>query len=558
MVTELDSKTSDSNSHLSSISNKLFEDDSDNFQVAGKVDTVAIMPKKPMKEYLKISVLCYCVAFGGFIAGWDTGSISGITNQTDFLQRFAQHHKDGTYEFSNVRKGLVVGIVNIGAAFGGIILCKLGDVFGRKGGLVCVVCTYMVGCLICITAADKWYQYTIGRIITGMGIGGIAVLSPMLISRKFPKAIRGTLVSCFQLNQTFGIFIAYCTNYGVKDYSNSASWRVPVGLCFAWALILIGGLTFVPESPRYLCENNKIEEAKRSIAMSNKLEPDDPAVQVLNRADSAGFEVERQEGSATWADLFTTRTKVFQRLIMGIMLKALDQLTGDNYFFYYGTSIFKSVGLEDSFETSIILGVINFCSTFLALYIIDHYGRRTCLLWGSTGMTICMCVYASVGVKALYPHGRDNEASKGAGNAMIVFTCFFIFCFATTWPPVCYVIVSETFPMRIRAKGMALATASNWLWGFLISFFTPFINSAIHFAYGYVFMGCLFFSWFYVFFFVPETKGLTLEEVEEMWLDNVLPWKSAEWIPAARRTADFNEEEFRHDHKAWYKALLSK
>ncbi|KTB17124.1 High-affinity hexose transporter HXT6 [Nakaseomyces glabratus] len=511
------------------------------------------IPKKPASAYVAISIFCLFIAFGGFVFGWDTGTISGFVAQTDFIRRLGQTRSDGSHYLSKVRTGLVVSIFNIGCAIGGIVLSKLGDMYGRKIGLISVVVIYIVGIVIQIATIDKWYQYFIGRIISGLGVGGIAVLSPMLISEVSPKHMRGSLVSCYQLMITCGIFLGYCTNYGTKNYSNSVQWRVPLGLCFAWALFMIGGMTFVPESPRYLIEVGRVEEARRSIAISNKVSPDDPAVTFEVENVQAGVEAERLAGSASWGELFSTKTKIFQRLIMGIMIQSLQQLTGDNYFFYYGTTVFKAVGLEDSFETSIVIGIVNFASTFVALYVVDRFGRRRCLLWGAAAMTACMVVFASVGVTRLYPHGMDQPSSKGAGNCMIVFTCFYIFCFATTWAPIPFVVNSETFPLRVKAKCMAIAQASNWIWGFLIAFFTPFITGAINFYYGYVFMGCLCFSYFYVFFFIPETKGLTLEEVNTMWEEGVLAWKSPNWVPPSKRDASYDADALMHDDKPWYK-----
>lgn len=410
-----------------------------------------------------------------------------------------------------------------------------------------------------ISSIDKWYQYFIGRIISGLGVGGIAVLSPMLISEVSPKQIRGTLVQLYQLMGTMGIFLGHCTNYGTNNYDDSTQWRVKLGLCFAWAIFLVVGMLFVPESPRYLVEVGKFEEAKRSLGKSNKVTVDDPAL--LSELDeiSAGVEAEKLAGNASWGELLSRKTKVFQRVLMGVMIQSLQQLTGDNYFFYYGTTIFKSVGLKDSFQTSIIIGVVNFFSSFVAVYTIERFGRRTCLLWGSASMLCCFLVFASVGVTKLWPEGSDHQdiTSQGAGNCMIVFTMFFIFSFATTWAGGCYVIVSETFPLRVKSRGMAIATAANWLWGFLISFFTPFITGSINFYYGYVFVGCLIFGYVYVFFFVPETKGLTLEEVNTMWLEGVLPWKSASWVPPDRRTADYDANAMTHDESPAWKTLFS-
>ena len=510
------------------------------------------------KDLIPIFVCCLMIAFGGFVFGWDTGTISGFINQTDFLRRFGQQRADGTHYLSNARTGMMVSIFNIGAAIGGITLSKTGDMWGRKFGLITVVLVYIVGIVIQISSIDKWFQYFIGRIISGMGVGGIAVLSPMLISEVSPKKLRGTAVSCYQLMITLGIFLGYCSNYGTKKYHNSAQWRVPLGLSFLWALFMISGMLFVPESPRYLIEIGRLEDAKRSISVSNKIAPDSALVLYELENIQASVEAERIAGTANWSELVVGKPSMFRRTIMGMMIQSLQQLTGDNYFFYYGTTIFKAVGLNDSFETSIILGLVNFVSTFYALYTVDHYGRRKCLLWGCVGMVCCYVVYSSVGVKRLYPNGRDRPSSKGAGNCMIVFACFFIFCFATTWAPVAYVIVSESYPLRVRGKAMSIAIACNWVWGFLIGFFTPFITSAIHFNYGFVFMGCVIFAFFYVFFFVPETKGLTLEEVDEMYAEGVLPWKSSSWIPPSRRGAGYDNAALTHDEVPWYKRFFER
>ncbi|CAI5011649.1 ATV_HP_G0151050.mRNA.1.CDS.1 [Saccharomyces cerevisiae] len=523
-----------------------------------QVQPAVAPPNTGKGAYVTVSICCVMVAFGGFIFGWDTGTISGFVAQTDFLRRFGMKHHDGSHYLSKVRTGLIVSIFNIGCAIGGIVLAKLGDMYGRRIGLIVVVVIYTIGIIIQIASINKWYQYFIGRIISGLGVGGIAVLSPMLISEVSPKHIRGTLVSCYQLMITLGIFLGYCTNYGTKTYTNSVQWRVPLGLGFAWALFMIGGMTFVPESPRYLVEVGKIEEAKRSIALSNKVSADDPAVMAEVEVVQATVEAEKLAGNASWGEIFSTKTKVFQRLIMGAMIQSLQQLTGDNYFFYYGTTVFTAVGLSDSFETSIVLGIVNFASTFVGIFLVERYGRRRCLLWGAASMTACMVVFASVGVTRLWPNGKKNGSSKGAGNCMIVFTCFYLFCFATTWAPIPFVVNSETFPLRVKSKCMAIAQACNWIWGFLIGFFTPFISGAIDFYYGYVFMGCLVFSYFYVFFFVPETKGLTLEEVNTLWEEGVLPWKSPSWVPPNKRGTDYNADDLMHDDQPFYKKMFGK
>lgn len=498
------------------------------------VDQLPSLPEKSAKDYLLISFFCVLVAFGGFVFGFDTGTISGFVNMSDYLERFGELNADGEYFLSNVRTGLIVAIFNVGCAVGGIFLSKIADVYGRRIGLMFSMIIYVIGIIVQISASDKWYQIVVGRAIAGLAVGTVSVLSPLFIGESAPKTLRGTLVCCFQLCITLGIFLGYCTTYGTKTYTDSRQWRIPLGLCFVWAIMLVIGMVCMPESPRYLVVKNKIEEAKKSIGRSNKVSPEDPAVYTEVQLIQAGIERESLAGAASWTELVTGKPRIFRRVIMGIMLQSLQQLTGDNYFFYYGTTIFQAVGMTDSFQTSIVLGVVNFASTFLGIYTIERFGRRLCLLTGSVCMFVCFIIYSILGVTNLYIDGYDGPTSVPTGDAMIFITTLYIFFFASTWAGGVYCIVSETYPLRIRSKAMSVATAANWIWGFLISFFTPFITSAIHFYYGFVFTGCLLFSFFYVYFFVVETKGLTLEEVDELYAQGVAPWKSSKWVPPTK------------------------
>lgn len=489
--------------------------------------------EKSKKDYISISLFCILIAFGGFVFGFDTGTISGFVNMPDYQRRFGTIQSDGKYGFTDTRTGVIVAIFNAGCAVGGIFLSKIADVAGRRMGLMASMIIYVIGIIVQITSTTKWYQIVVGRAIAGLAVGCVSVLSPLFIGESAPKMLRGTLVCSFQLFITMGIFLGYCTTYGTKQYDDARQWRIPLGLCFAWAALLVCGMLAMPESPRYLIEKNKIDEAKKSLARSNKVHVDDPAIYSEVQLIHAGIERERLAGSASWSQLLTGKPRIFERVLTGVLLQSIQQLTGNNYFFYYGTTIFKAVGLSDSFQTSIILGVVNFASTFVGIYAIERLGRRMCLLIGSVWMTICFIVYSVLGSVHLYKHGYDNpnETYQSSGNAMIFITCLFIFFFASTWAGGVYSIISEIYPLRIRSKAMSVATAANWIWGFLISFFSPFITSAIHFYYGFVFTGCLIFSFFYVYFFVYETKGLSLEEVDELYAQGLPAWKSSGWVP---------------------------
>jgi SP family sugar:H+ symporter-like MFS transporter len=474
-----------------------------------------------------VCVLCLLVAFGGFVFGWDTGTISGFVQMSNFKQMFGEFNSSiEEYEFSNTRVGLIISIFNLGCAIGGITLGKLGDIFGRKSALIIAMLVYIVGIAVQISSFH-WIQFMIGRIVSGFAVGTVSVLSPMFIAETSPSEIRGIMVSCYQLMITLGILLGYITTFGtVHSFVDTRQWKIPLGLCFAWALFMIGGMLFLPESPRFLIEKGKDEEAKNSIAKVNGLEPESYIVLKEMKEITAAITEEKEAGEVSWKELISGKPHLFTRLIIGIALQSFQQLTGNNYFFYYGTSIFKSVGLQDSFLTSIILGAVNFGSTFVALYSISRVGRRTNLVFGSLAMAACLVVFSAIGTTILYPNGPDMPTDKQAGYTMIALTCVFIFMFAVTWAPGVFVVVSETYPLRIRSKGMALATAANWIWGFLIAFFTPIITSYIKFAYGFVFFGCTVAAFFFVWFMVPETENLTLEQIEKLYM-NYKPFEAA-------------------------------
>lgn len=470
------------------------------------------------KNHIFVSLLCLLVSFGGFVYGWDF-VISGFVNMDSFTAKFGSWSSEkGAPEFTTTRVGLMISLFNIGCAVGGVGLSKISDVKGRKAGLTTAMFIYIIGIMIQINA-NSWKMYAGGRVVAGLGVGTVSVVSPMFIAETAPNAIRGVLVSCYQLMITLGILLGYCATYATNKlyHMNEMQWKIPLGLSFAWAGLMIVGMMILPESPRYLLEQGEVNKALRAIAKVNRMDVDDDFVVEEMEKISSAIEKERQEGSATWMELLTGQPRLLSRLIIGITLQSMQQLTGVNYFFYYSTTILKSVGLEDSFVTSIILGAVNFGSTLLSLFTVERLGRRNTLIYGSIVMGACLLTYSVIGTKFLYPDGYDSPSNVGYGAGMIVVTCIFIFAFATTWGPGVFVVISETYPLRIRSKGMGIANAFNWIWGFLISFFTPLITFKIRFAYGFVFFGCVLSAGLFVFLMVPETKGLSLEDVDKMY-----------------------------------------
>ncbi|KAF2013767.1 general substrate transporter [Aaosphaeria arxii CBS 175.79] len=508
-------------------------------QSPSPASSTADMEKKPVMLQIstkdrfrpRILVMAVLVSMGGFIFGYDTGQISGFLEMPDFLRRF--HDKvdpeTGKLAFSNARSGTIVALLSIGTLIGAIVAAPIADKFGRKLSITFWNIVFCVGVIVQIATTTKWYQMALGRWVAGLGVGGLSVLTPMYQSETAPRYVRGALVSCYQLFITLGIFTAYCINFRTSKDDSARSWRLPIGIGFIWPVIMGVGMLFLRESPRWEYRKGKIESARTTIAISYGVSEDHPEVNREIREIKEKLDAERAGGGKhPWYEIFTG-PRMLYRTLLGITLQALQQLTGANFYFYYGTTIFQSVGLPNPYVTSMILGAVNFGTTFPGLYIVEKYGRRPSLIFGALWMFMCFMVFSSLGHFAL---NRDDPAqTQGIGYAMIVFACLFIAGFAMTWGVGIWTVVAELYPSRYRAKCMGLATASNWAWNFLISFFTPYITSAIDYRYGYIFAACSFAGAVVVFLFVCESHGRTLEEIDTMYILGVNPMKSAKWQP---------------------------
>lgn len=278
----------------------------------------------------------------------------------------------------------------------------------------------------------------------------------------------------------------------------------------------------LPESPRYAYRTGREEYARTVIARLAGIDPHHKEVNDQINDIRVKLEEEMAGADARLIEVFTG-PRMGYRTMLGMILQAGQQLTGANFFFYYGTTIFAATGLSDSYVTQIILDSVNVGGTFLGLYVAAKCGRRKSLMWGAAVGFACFMIYSFVG------NFVDPTTNKSSGDVLIVFSCFFIIAFACTWGPLVWAVVAELYPARYRAPCMALATATNWLLNFLISFFTEFIVGDIGYLYGLVFGGCCFALIFIVYFFVIETKDRSLEEVDTMYLLHVNPITSSNW-----------------------------
>ncbi|EDU39757.1 high affinity glucose transporter RGT2 [Pyrenophora tritici-repentis Pt-1C-BFP] len=361
------------------------------------------------------------------------------------------------------------------------------------------------------------------------GIGFVSAVIILYMSEIAPKRFRGAIVSGYQFCITIGLLLAAVVDNRTQHRMDSGSYRIPMSLQWLFALVLGVGLFLLPESPRWYIKKGRNTDAARALATLRGQSPNSDYVNDELKELVANHEYEMRTMRAGWGDCFTGGWKPssnLRRVVLGMALQMMQQWTGVNFNLssLIGTMLTERLPRVHDYNRCERWFHTHF---FLA---IEKFGRRPLLIFGAIGMLICEFIIAIVGTVA--------EGSKAAGIVLIVFTCIYIFFFASTWGPGAWVLIGEIFPLPIRAKGVALSTASNWFWNFVISFITPYmvdqeygnLKARVFFVWGATCTLCVVFA----YFLVPETKGLSLEQVDHM-LEETTPRNSAKWVPHSRR-----------------------
>jgi sugar porter (SP) family MFS transporter len=511
----------------------------------------------------KAYLLCAFASFGGIFFGYDSGYINGVLNSPLFIEEVegavcpqGLASPGGTCAISSSNTSLIVSILSAGTFFGALMAGDLADMIGRKWTIVLGCVIYMIGVVMQMAASGRDLLVA-GRAVAGVGVGFESAIVILYMSEICPKKVRGALVSGYQFCITIGLLLAACVNYAVQDRGDTGEYRIPIGIQFAWGLILAGGISCLPDSPRYFIKRGRTEEAKKALMKIRGVHPTSPdAAELRGMVEFelaeiiANEEYERElipAGGwfAGWANCF--KGSLFQsnsnlrKTILGTSLQMMQQWTGVNFIFYYSTPFLQSTGaISNTFLISLVFTLVNVCSTPLSFYGMEKFGRRTLLLFGALGMLICQFLVAIIGVTQGFNNsttladGTTRANNISAVNAQIAFIAIFIFFFATTWGPGAWVLIGEVFPLPIRSRGVALSTASNWLWNTIIAVITPYmvgknegnLRSSVFFVWG----GLCTIAFVYTYFLVPETKGLSLEQVDQMMAETT-PRTSAKWRP---------------------------
>lgn len=500
------------------------------------------------ESHFKVTLVCFVISFCGFCLGWDIGVVGSILHMPDFQTRFAQYHAEtNTYEFGNIRTGLISGFYNLGALVGCLTLPLLLNKIGKRKNLAIGVVIYIVGNVIYITSVDKWYQVFVARLVMGFCLGGLSVLAPSIVADIAPLKIRGTLLSFYQILSCFGLASGYVFSYGTSHINGVWSWRTPMLVSFLWQSFMLVGAILLPESPAFLLQKGKVQELMKSLRQLHSGKSESEIEDLL-----AGIQSDLKsdtDGKVDLKYLFTGKPKIFLRLVTGVLIQFFQGVTGINYFFYYGTTIFEGIGMTNQFIPPMILSSVYAVSCFFSFPITARFKRKTITLAGSFFTVLFLLIFVLLTKISLYPNGEENGASTITGKFVIMISSFYVFNFAVGWGPMGYILMNEILPLRLNKIGVGFAMASNWLTTLFVTFCTPMITAKIGFMYGAVFMISSLVGGIFIWLFVPETKGYTFREIDEIYANNKLFWKEKKPTPtidismSTFKASDFNIEE---------------
>jgi MFS transporter, SP family, arabinose:H+ symporter len=437
---------------------------------------------KPNAYLLKSTVVA---ALGGLLFGFDTAVISGTTGSLTEV-----------YHLTPDLLGITVSCALIGTILGAMLAGIPGDRYGRRDSLRVMAVLYIISSLGCAFAWN-WSALVLFRFIGGLGIGGSSVLGPMYIAEIAPATWRGRLVGVFQFNVVSGILLAYLSNFlvGTLRLSVDAEWRWKLGVAAFPAALFFLLLFSIPRSPRWLVKKGRVDEAR----------------EILRRTGEENFEKELQEivesidAEHGHADEPLFSRKYALPIFLAISIGMFNQLSGINAILYYLNDIFASAGFSklSGDLQAVVVGLTNLIFTMIAMSVIDKVGRRKLLLIGAMGTAICLA-----GVAAIFSANRHHEL-------LLWLLVGFIASFAFSQGSVVWVYISEVFPNRVRAKGQSLGSLSHWLMNAAISFAFPTLaawSKAIPFMF---FSAMMVLQFFVVIFVYPETKGVTLEDMQK-------------------------------------------
>lgn len=480
----------------------------------------------PLRSTIMTACVGLFVAVGGFLYGYDTGLINSITDMKYVKEHIAPNHS----YFTATQISMLVSFLSLGTFVGALLAPWISDVYGRKSTIIfSTVIIFSIGNSLQV-AASGLALLIVGRVVSGVGIGIISAVVPLYQAEAAQKNMRGAIITTYQLAITLGLLVSSGVSQGTEAINAPSSYRIPIGLQYVWSAVLGFGMIFLPESPRFYVMKDNIECAAESLSFLRGIPVEDPRLLEELVEIKATYDYESSFGPVSIWDCFRSsenRPKQVLRIFTGISIQAFQQFSGINFIFYYGVYFFNKTGIKSSYLVSFVTYAVNVAFNIPGMFFIEYLGRRKVLVYGGIAITICNFIIAIVGV---------STKSTVANDVMIAFICVFIAAFSCTWGGVVWVISAELFPLGVRSKCTAICAAANWLINFICALMTPYIvDTGSHFKSS---MGTkIYFIWgslnalgtLVAYFTVYETRGLTLEEINELYVKSPNCFQSTKW-----------------------------
>ena len=445
-------------------------------------------------------------AIGGFLFGFDSGVINGTVTALG-----------KAFNSSSVATGFNVASVLLGCALGALAAGPLADKFGRRAIMIITAIIFAISAFGS-GISESSAEFIFYRLFGGLGIGAASVLAPAYIAEVAPPALRGRLATLQQLAIVLGLFAAFLSNYLIADAAGSAqnilmldtaAWRWMFWAELVPAILFLVGVLFIPESPRYLVAQGKVDDAK---AVFSKISDDN--------ADKQISDVKRSLHSDTKPsirDLFIDNSKKVHPIVWaGVALSVFQQFVGINVVFYYGSELWQAAGFDESQSLfiNVLAGTTNIVSTFIAIALVDKIGRKPLLLVGSVGMFISLSALTYIFGSAGLDEAGKLALSDNMGTFALIMANLFVVFFGLSWGPVVWVLLGEMFNNRIRGAALAVAASAQWIANFAITMTFPIMlaNIGLAGAYGFYALSALI-SIFFVVKYIKETRGKTLESM---------------------------------------------
>ncbi|KAH6975317.1 hypothetical protein BKA56DRAFT_87590 [Ilyonectria sp. MPI-CAGE-AT-0026] len=442
-------------------------------------------------QYPYVWLFCGFAALGACLYGYDGVYFNGVSTLDVFVRHFGHRNKNGEYEISPATLSVMTSMINLGELIGSLVAAPLNDVFGRKGVFLIGTITIIVGVIMQLVTTSSVALMTAGRAVLGFGVGNFSATSPLYMGEIAPESLRSPLLMCWQLTLSVSQIIAAAINRGVVSNNTTFAYRFPIGFQLVFPLIILLGIWWVPESPRWLIREDRSEDATHALRLLHREDKEYDPAPVMRRIEDDLHRERASEATSGWMQLVTDPIER-RKVVYSAGALVAQQINGIQWFYYFGTVFSKAIGLSDPFLMTLIVFIIQVFVVLAAVMLANKLPRRPLLMITTGIMTVSIFVVGCLGIPGGTPSQTVGKASEMAVG-------------------------------RNRNKIYAVAVAAFWVTVWVTVFTLPYLyySAGLGPKTGFVYTGLCFVTWAYVYFCVGEVTGRSIEEINGFFRDGI-------------------------------------